>query len=179
MLAQVAVPNLFYGKTLIELAQMGENKVLALPDQEEVENDEDDDEDEDDAATTDGDIGNGTTSSAAEEKVEIKNGKPSNDAAGPSSAAASSSSPYSDPQPGTSTGIQGSNGNNDADADSGNEEANENLQFAWESLEMAARIFRRLGVGFEEYLAEAHYGLGEISMENQNLPEAIRDYSKN
>lgn len=39
---EVAIPNLFYGKTLIELAQMGENKVLALPD----EQDQDDSDDE-------------------------------------------------------------------------------------------------------------------------------------
>lgn len=43
---------------------------------------------------------------------------------------------------------------------------------------MAARIFRRLGGSHQEYLAEAHYGLGEILMENQNCSEAIRDYSQ-
>lgn len=40
---QVAIPNLFYGKTLIELAQMGENKVLALPDKVDNQDDSDDD----------------------------------------------------------------------------------------------------------------------------------------
>ncbi|XP_031630764.1 uncharacterized protein LOC116345490, partial [Contarinia nasturtii] len=40
---EVAVPNLFYGKTLIELAQMGENKLLALPDIQEEDDDDDDD----------------------------------------------------------------------------------------------------------------------------------------
>lgn len=41
---QVAIPNLFYGKTLIELAVKGENKVLALPDEEEEEDEEEDGE---------------------------------------------------------------------------------------------------------------------------------------
>lgn len=36
----MAVPNLFYGKTLIELAQLGENKLLVLPEEEEDEDDE-------------------------------------------------------------------------------------------------------------------------------------------
>lgn len=42
---EVAIPNLFYGKTLIELAQMGENKVLALPDEEDDGNEEEDQDD--------------------------------------------------------------------------------------------------------------------------------------
>lgn len=36
---EVAVPNLFYGKTLIELAQGGENKVLAISEEEEEDDD--------------------------------------------------------------------------------------------------------------------------------------------
>lgn len=173
------MPNLFYGKTLIELAQMGENKVLALPDQEEEEDDEDEDGgEEEEGEEADDDDTSASAAAAPKEKnePEAETEKPSNVGAGPSNAGASSSS-SSEPQPGTSSGIQSCNGNN-GNADNGNEEANENLQFAWEALEMAAKIFRRLGVGYEEYLAEAHYGLGEISMENQNNPEAIRDYSK-
>lgn len=82
----------------------------------------------------------------------------------------------SEPQPGPSSGIRHSNGSSETDNEEA--EANENLQFAWESLEMAAKIFRRLGENHHEYLAEAHYGLGEILMENQNCSEAIRDYSE-
>lgn len=170
---QVAVPNLFYGKTLIELAQMGENKVLALPDQEEEDDDEEggDEEGEDEEE----EAGGTCTSTSAEATVAPKEStNESNNGAGPSNAGASSSS-SSEPQPGTSSSsCNGNNGN----TDNGNEEANENLQFAWEALEMAAKIFRRLGVGYEEYLAETHYGLGEILMENQNCAEACRDYSK-
>lgn len=152
---KVAVPNLFYGKTLIELAQMGENKVLDLPDQaEDKDDDDEDEEEEEDGPPTEGVDANAKLPTTA------NGSKPS---PGPSS-----------PQPGTSSGIQAANGKeNTEDANEG-----ENLQFAWEALEMAAKIFRRLGVGYEEYLAEAHYGLGEILMENQNCAEAIRDYSE-
>lgn len=52
---EVAIPNLFYGKTLIELAQMGENKVLALPDEEDDEN-EDEDGDDSDEDSKNGDV---------------------------------------------------------------------------------------------------------------------------
>lgn len=43
LLNKVAVPNLFYGKTLIELAQLGENKLLVLPEQEEEEDEDSND----------------------------------------------------------------------------------------------------------------------------------------
>lgn len=72
----------------------------------------------------------------------------------------------------------GAGPSNDDTVGEGDEEANENLQYAWEALEMAATIFRRLGDSHEEYLAEAHCGLGEILMENQNCADALKDYSK-
>lgn len=156
---------------------MGENKVLALPDQE-----EDDDDDDDEGGENDKENGkkNDDEDDEDSEKEEVempettKNGASSNNAGASSS---SSSSAAAEPQPGTSSGIQNGNGNGNGNGNTDGE-ANENLQFAWEALEMAARIFRRLGVGYEEYLAEAHYGLAEILMENQNCTEAIRDYSK-
>lgn len=153
---EVALPNLYYGKTLIELAQMGENKVLDLPDQEDDDEDDDDDTPSPEQADSKNDE-NGTNA-------------PSNlNGAGKSIPGPSSS----EPQPGTSSGIQ--NGSSNVETE---EEANENLQYAWEALEMAAKIFSRLGEGYEANLAEAHCGLGEILMENQNCTEAIRDYSK-
>lgn len=146
-LIQVAVPNLFYGKTLIELAQQGENKLLVLPEEEE-EDAEEDAEEGGDNVDTDTDDEN-----SSEAPIPVPNGSSSGQDAMPS---ASSSN---EPQPGTSSGIQRNNGNsngNEAKNDDG--ETNENLQYAWEALEMAARIFRRLGKGYEEYLAESHYG---------------------
>lgn len=136
---------------------MGENKVLDLPDQEE-------DEDEDEPAPEEADAEDESDTERGEIEMESSSNKEGsvNIITGPSS---------SEPQPGTSSGIQ--NG-----AEKPEDETNENLQFAWEALEMAAKIFRRLGASHEEYLAEAHLGLGEILMENQNCSEAIRDYSE-
>lgn len=160
---KVAVPNLFYGKTLIELAQQGENKLLVLPEEEEedVEGDAEECGDNADSDTDDDE-------NSSEVPNLVANGSGSGQKSMPSASS-------NEPQPGTSSGIQKTNGNGNANNDE--EETNENLQYAWEALEMAARIFQRLGKGYEEYLAEAHYGLGEILMENQNCPEAIRDYS--
>lgn len=179
---QVAIPNLFYGKTLIELAQMGENKIIALPDHEEDEGEDDETEAEGDAGAEDGTKNEAKTESNPDEEAESDaeevaskvDKTAENNKAGSSHADVMSSS-LIEPQPSTSSGIR--NGNN-VENDNGDGDANENLQFAWEALEMAAKIFRRLGVGYEEYLAEAHYGLGEILMENQNCAEAIHDYSK-
>lgn len=169
----MAIPNLFYGKTLIELAQMGENKVLVLPDKEEDDEDEDDEEGGANGANADDD--DDSDSDGEESNIPKVNAGPEL-AAGSSSTSAGAGSSSDDPQPGTSSGI--TNGNSAAAPTDGEAEVNENLQFAWEALEMCAKVFRRLGVGYEEYLAEAHYGLGEILMENQNCPEAVRDYSK-
>lgn len=166
-LIQVAVPNLFYGKTLIELAQQGENKLLVIPeDENEAEEDEEKGGDNADTDTDDDD------ENSSEVPSLVPNGSNS------LQDAKSSALPSKEPQPGTSSGIHKNNGNsNDNCAGNDEGETNENLQYAWEALEMAAKIFQRLGKGYEEYLAEAHYGLGEILMENQNCSEAIRDYS--
>lgn len=66
---------------------------------------------------------------------------------GESSYHAETSAASNEPQPGTSSGIRnGSNGSDkEIESTEAEGEANENLQFAWEALEMAARIFRRLG----------------------------------
>lgn len=203
---EVAIPNLFYGKTLIELAQMGENKVLALPDEKEEEDDENDEEDGQGADAVPG------TAAEANDVEDDDDDDSENDengmvatlmhyfiifclkallqvkfrflfysilvqakTEGNEAIAASSSS--EEPQPGTSSGIQNGNGTA-SNQNAEDEEANENLQYAWEALEMAKTIFMRLGESYEEYLAEAHCGLGEISMENQCCTEAITDYGK-
>lgn len=41
------MPNLFYGKTLIELAQLGENKLLVLPEKEDEDDESNDNGDAD------------------------------------------------------------------------------------------------------------------------------------
>lgn len=43
---------------------------------------------------------------------------------------------------------------------------------------MAKHIFEKQGKSHEEYLAETHHALGDISMENQNNSAAIEDYGE-
>lgn len=192
---------------MIELAQMGENKVLALPDEKEEEDDEDGGEDGKSSAEAGAVLGTIAEANDAEDEIDDDDDSENGEngmitlttlkhcfaknslfsltffdfisvqpkVEGNQAAAASSSS--DEPQPGTSSGNQ--NGNGTASTENAeDEEANENLQYAWEALEMAKKIFMRLGESYEEYLAEAHYGLGEILMENQSCIEAIDDYSE-
>ncbi|XP_055309154.1 protein NASP homolog isoform X2 [Sitodiplosis mosellana] len=167
---EVAVPNLFYGKTLIELAQLGENKLIVLPDADADGDDDDDDDDDDNDDEDEPTLGQDENGEPIEVAAGLVGQKTAREAAG----IVLGNEPTNEPQPGTSSGIRNGGDNSIENAEG---EANENLQFAWEALEMAARIFRRLGKGHEEYLAEAHYGLAEILMENQNCSEAVRDYN--
>lgn len=64
---EVAIPNLFYGKTLIELAQMGENKVLALPDEEDDGNEDQEGQDDSDEDSENGDMNAPQMAKIAEE----------------------------------------------------------------------------------------------------------------
>lgn len=198
---EVAIPNLFYGKTLIELAQLGENKLLVLKEEEEEDDDDDEEadaivgpsipinpievnvEDSDDDEYIDEYMSAPKPSTKNNEAVAVKVPASSSAGSGAGSGSGSGSASGSgsgsgsaDPQPGTSSGITHSNGNG-ANAND-EEEVNENLQYAWEALEMAKRIFQRLGDSHFDYLAETYYALGDISMENQNNMAAIEDYSE-
>lgn len=51
-----------------------------------------------------------------------------------------------------------------------------NLQLAWETLELASRIFSRQGLNALPNLAEVQTELGNIQFENQILDEARSDY---
>lgn len=174
---EVAIPNLFYGKTLIELAQMGENKVLALPD-EEVDDEEEESATAVAANADDDSDDESENGEVAPKLVAVSATETKSDGGGGSKSAAGSSSAEPQPGPSTSSGAQNGNGAGTSKDGTDDEEANENLQYAWEALEMAAKIFRRLGDSYEEYLAEAHCGLGEILMENQNCADALKDYCK-
>lgn len=112
---------------------------------------------------------------AAAAKVESNEAVAAVSSSASSSSAAAGPSTAAEPQPGTSSGITHSNGNG-APATGEEEEVNENLQFAWEVLEMAKHIFLKQGESHAEYLAETYHALGDISMENQNNSAAIEDY---
>lgn len=167
---ELGLPNLFYAKSLIALAQGGENKVLAIPEENESEQgDDDDDEDSAENDEEDGESGQNGDSKAAE---------------GENGTASTSEQGGSNPQPGTSTGTTNgaakTNGddNNDASEAAEDEEDATNLQYAWEALELAVKIFERMGEPALSNLADAHFELGEISLENGHCSDAIKDYGK-
>lgn len=170
---EIGLPFLYYAKTLIALAQRGENKVLAIDETaaeddgneqaapESSDSDDDDDEEDDkknEIGPANGENGEGANGSAA----------------------------TGDPQPGTSSGKtngdspkeDGAGANNEGGETGDDEDDITNLQCAWESLEMAVKIFGRMGDCALPNLAEAHFELGEISLENSHYAEAIEDYGE-
>lgn len=172
---ELGLPHLFYAKALVKLAQNGENKVLALQNEEnddESEQPEEDgeaDDDDDDAEDENG-INNQILA------AEIKSSE--NQATSTSVAAASSSSTSSaDPQPSTSTGITTDTNGGTSDTPDDDEDAT-NLQYAWEALEIAVKIFEQMGEKGLAHLADAYYELAEISLENDHCDVAIRDYGE-
>lgn len=95
------------------------------------------------------------------------------------------SSSTAEPQPGTSSGqTNGSssaaaNGNAeiaDIPEEGEDEEDATNLQYAWEALEIAVKIFERMGESGLAHLADAYFELAEISLENDHCTEAVKDY---
>ncbi|XP_041761358.1 protein NASP homolog [Anopheles merus] len=98
--------------------------------------------------------------STAEDKVEAKA------EAGVSS---TSSDVNGEPQPGPST----SNGDTSVQEDNA-----DNLQVAWEILELAVHIFQQQGDKGYENLPECYTELAGISFENSFFKEAIKDYVK-
>lgn len=165
---ELGLPSLFYAKSLIALAQGGENKVLAIPEENENEGDDDDDEDEvgEEANEENGEVG-------VSKAVEGENGT-----------ASTSEEEVSNPQPGTSSGTTNGaaktngDGNGEAAEATEDEEDATNLQYAWEALELAVKIFERMGEPALSNLADAHFELGEISLENGHCADAIKDYGK-
>lgn len=59
-----------------------------------------------------------------------------------------------------------------------NEDEASDLQLAWEVLELAKKIYQRQGENGKKHLAETLIVLGEISLENENLSDAIEDIKK-
>ncbi|XP_037025545.1 protein NASP homolog [Bradysia coprophila] len=170
---ELGLPYLMYAKSLIAVAQQGENKIVDVPDDEEEQkdddeeqkdvegegNDDDDDDDEEDDQETDkpNQADNGTAGKS------ITNGNGTNGA-----------SSSSEPQPGTSSVAEDNQEDDDADSDS----PAANLQLAWEVLELAVKIFVRQGAPALSNLAEAYFELAEISFENSHFDTAVMDYKK-
>lgn len=166
---ELGLPYLLYAKSLIALAQGGENKVLAIEDENENGDSDDEDsgvdEEAENAGTSTKETGNVAKDEAPAEGVSSKVDDGSNN----------------DPQPGTSSGKTNGNGDipeNGTAPEGEEEEDTTNLQYAWEALELAVKIFERKGEVALSNLADACFQLGEISMENSHCEEAIKDYGK-
>lgn len=155
---ELGLPYLLYAKSLIALAQGGENKLLDVPEEQEEDDDDDEDDDEeggeeapaaigDEAGTSNGKVANGTSNGTAE------------------------------PQAGGS----GSGAPDTETTDGAEEEEDDtpaaNLQVAWEVLELAVKIFEKGGDATASNLADAYFELAEISLENSHFDTAVRDYS--
>lgn len=199
---ELGLPHLYYAKALIALAQGGENKVLALQEGEgggegegegededaaeaeseaELEIDESDDDSPNDEKPLSNDIAtaeseNGIPNPPESDKPTETNGSGIN-------------SNTTEPQPGTSSGQTNgatsssatANGNDvsqlaDIPEDGEDEEDATNLQYAWEALEIAVKIFERMGESGLAHLADAYFELAEISLENDHCTEAVKDY---
>lgn len=168
---ELGLPYLMYAKSLIAVAQQGENKIVDVPDDDDGEEqkdeegegnaDDDDDDDEEEAETQETD-----------KKIESENGTQGKSIANGNGTNGTSS----EPQPGTSSVATTDENQDDDDADSDSPAAN--LQLAWEVLELAVKIFIRQGEPALSNLAEAYFELAEISFENSHFDTAVMDYSK-
>lgn len=164
---ELGMPYLLYAKSLIALAQGGENKLLEVPDEE--ADDEDDDEEEEEQKETKDEAGGSGTKPA----TNGTNGKPID--------AGEGSSGVVEEAVGSSDAAAAATATTD-DTDAATEEDDDspaaNLQVAWEVLELAVNIFLRQGDTCAANLADAYFELAEISLENSHFETALRDYSK-
>lgn len=167
---ELGMPYLMYAKSLISVAQQGENKIVDVPDEDDDEqkneegNGEDDEEEEEDDEEATKETDKKDESENGTGGKSITNGNGTNGTT-------------SDPQPGTSSlATVDENPEDDDDADSDTPAAN--LQLAWEVLELAVKIFTRQGEPALSNLAEAYFELAEISFENSHFETAVMDYSK-
>lgn len=170
---ELGMPYLLYAKSLIALAQQGENKIIDVP-EEEGDDDDDDDNDDDDDDDGGDDDGEEVGDAKNEESVEVVIATATNGTNG-----SLTNGTLSDPQAGgssmaaTSTATE----NLEAPATPTDEDA-ANLQVAWEVLELAVSIFERQGDSAAANLADAYFELAEISLEDVHFDTALRDYSE-
>uniref|UniRef100_A0A182QWV8 Tetratricopeptide SHNi-TPR domain-containing protein n=1 Tax=Anopheles farauti TaxID=69004 RepID=A0A182QWV8_9DIPT len=195
---QLGLPYLMYAKSLIALGKDENNLIVAGDDEEDGEDDDDDEEEEEngedgaegeekekeeaaepekeqpaepmdtkevsDSAEVEKENGTAAESDSSSSKVDKKE-----EVAGDSSS--TNDATNGEPQPGPST----SNGDMTIPAQ---DETAENLQVAWEILELAVHIFKQQGEKGNENLPECYTELAGISFENSFFKEAIKDYGK-
>ncbi|XP_047529595.1 protein HGV2 [Vanessa atalanta] len=84
---------------------------------------------------------------------------------------ASSTAEIAEEKPGTSNGDQ----NDESIANLDNEEDVDNLQLAWEMLELSRSILQKRGAAARAQLADAHLALGEVALESETYDKAVLD----
>uniref|UniRef100_A0A182XUX8 TPR_REGION domain-containing protein n=1 Tax=Anopheles stephensi TaxID=30069 RepID=A0A182XUX8_ANOST len=192
---ELGLPYLMYAKSLIALGKDENNLIAAADGKDEDEVDDDDDEEDDEEENGDGGEEkvedekveekeneaeamdtkeqSGNVSTPAEKANESKQDKTDEKVEGAESVPGPSGTKEEngEPQPGPST----SNGTGNGGAQ---EEAADNLQVAWEILELAVNIFQQQGEKGLENLPECYIELAGISFENSFFKEAIKDYVK-
>ncbi|KAL5274115.1 NASP family protein [Megaselia abdita] len=154
---ELGMPYLLYAKTLIALS-IEENKVLDVQDEQEEDDDDGDNEEENKENDSNG---NGKLETVKESENEKGEASSSKEALPETDATATS----------TENGTV-------APTEDIEDDAATNLQLAWETLELASRIFSRQGLNALPNLAEVQTELGNIQFENQILDEARSDYEK-
>ncbi len=176
---ELGLPYLMYAKSLIAVAQQGENKIVDVPDDEEEQNDGDgNDDDEDGGGDEEKENEKDQDTQETDQKIETENGTEGKTITNGNGTNGMSSSV--DPQPGTSSlaTVDEENEENQEDDDADSDSPAANLQLAWEVLELAVKIFIRQGEPALSNLAEAYFELAEISFENSHFETAVADYSK-
>ncbi|XP_053659109.1 protein NASP homolog [Anopheles marshallii] len=188
---ELGLPYLMYAKSLIALGKDENNLIVA----EDAEDEEDDDDDEEEEGENEGDEkkqaentdkeekdeemdakepshedGEGTAMEQEDEKDDTEDKAEQTEVSEPVVAGTSGTKDVNgEPQPGPST----SNGETCVQEDSA-----DNLQVAWEILELAVSIFQQQGEKGYENLPECYTELAGISFENSFFKEAIKDYVK-
>ncbi|XP_026487161.2 protein HGV2 [Vanessa tameamea] len=84
---------------------------------------------------------------------------------------ASSTAEIAEEKPGTSNGDQ----NDESVANLDNDEDVDNLQLAWEMLELSRSILQKRGSASRAQLADAHLALGEVALESETYDKAVLD----
>lgn len=163
---ELGMPYLLYAKSLIALAQGGENKLLEVPEEQEEDDEEDDDEGPaEGVAPEEGAAASSSSSVDGKSNGTTENGGHANGSA--------------EPQAGGSAGPAVESENTDgAEEEEEDDTPAANLQVAWEVLELAVKIFSREGESSASNLADAYFELAEISLENSHFETAVRDYSE-
>lgn len=177
---ECAEAYLWYGKALLGLSRE-ESGVLGsgIPgDNEDDDNDDENDENGDEESKEKGEVANDENVDESKEQGEIANEKVKKNEAESTTKEeepTSSTAKESDEKPGSSNDDQ----NDDSVLNLENEDDVDNLQLAWEMLELSRSILQKRvadsGSAGRALLADAHLALGEVALESETYDKAVLD----